>query len=514
MLENLMTGFQISFSLYNVMYCFVGCLLGTIIGVLPGLGPTATIAMLLSFTYTVPLESAIIMLAGIYYGAQYGGTITSVLLSIPGEASSVVTAIDGYQMALQGRAGKALGIAAFGSFIAGTLGTLGLSLLSPALARMALAFGPPEYTSLMLLGLTLVMYLGSRSVTKAIAMGALGLALGAIGMDPATAIERFTFGSQSLTEGLNMAILAMGLFGIGEILFMAENATARSARGVISGPGKLRDLLPNLKDWKASYKPIGRGTILGFLLGIIPGGGAVIASFSSYAVEKMVSSNPEKFGKGAIEGVAGPESANNSAVSGAFIPLLTLGIPANSVMALMIGAFMLHGVTPGPLIMKEHPQLFWGVITSMYIGNVILLILNVPLIRFFVKIIEIPYAVLSPLIVVICAIGAYSLNNSSVDVLLMMLFGVLGYLMRKFDYEPAPLILAFVLGPLLEKSVRQSLIMSNGDAAIFFTRPISAALMLATVLVIISSYLFVIFLKRRRADDILEKLREAVTDND
>jgi putative tricarboxylic transport membrane protein len=514
MIENLALGFQTSFSLYNIMYCFMGCFLGMVIGVLPGLGPTATIAMLLSLTYKLNLTSAVIMLAGIYYGAQYGGTITSVLLKIPGEASSVVTAIDGYEMALKGRAGKALGIAAFGSFIAGTLGTVGLGMLGPLLAGMALAFGPPEYTSLMILGLTLVIYLGSKSVIKALAMGTLGLALGTIGMDPATAIERFTFGFPSLTEGINMAILAMGLFGIGEILFMAEHPTARTSRDAISYSTKMKDLLPDRKDWKKSAWPIGRGTVLGFLLGIIPGGGAVIASFSSYAVEKRLARHPEEFGKGAIEGVAGPESANNSAVSGAFIPLLTLGIPSNSVMALMIGAFMLHGVTPGPLIIKEHPQVFWGVITSMFIGNVILLILNIPLIRMFVKIIEIPYAILSPLIVMICAIGAYSIDNSVMDVILMMIFGVLGYLMRKFDYEPAPLILAFVLGPLLEKSLRQSLIMSNGDPTIFLTRPISAVLIAAAIAVIISSYLFVALMKRRQAAEVLEALRNAASDSD
>ncbi|MFH1243721.1 MAG: tripartite tricarboxylate transporter permease, partial [Pseudomonadota bacterium] len=331
MLENFVLGFQTSLSFYNIIYCLVGCLLGTIIGVLPGLGPTATVAILISFTYKIDIASAIIMLAGIYYGAQYGGTITSVLLNIPGEASSVATCIDGYQMALQGKPGKALGIAAFGSFIAGTLGTLGLSILSPFLAGMALAFGPPEYTSLMLLGLTLVVYLGSRSIIKALAMGTMGLALGTIGMDPATAVERFTFENQNLMEGINMAILAMGLFGIGEILFMAGNTAARSTRDSITCPSKLRDLLPDRKNWKESWKPIGRGSILGFLLGIIPGGGATIASFTSYAMEKRMSHHPEKFGTGVIEGVAGPEAANNSAVCGAFIPLLTLGIPSNSV---------------------------------------------------------------------------------------------------------------------------------------------------------------------------------------
>jgi putative tricarboxylic transport membrane protein len=486
MLENLVMGFGVSLSLYNLVFCFIGCLLGTIIGVLPGLGPTATIAMLLSITYKFDLTSAIIMLSGIYYGAQYGGTITSVLLKIPGEASSVVTIIDGYQMALQGKAGKALGIAAFGSFIAGTLGTVALTLLAPPLVRLALSFGPPEYTSLLLLGLTLVIYLGGESVPKALLMATLGLALGTVGMDPVTAIERFSFGIQTLFEPINMAVLAMGIFGIGEILFMAENAEARSSRETVKNPTTLKQLLPNRQDWKRSVSPIGRGSLLGFLLGILPGGGAVVASFASYAVEKKFSKYRKEFGRGAIEGVAGPESANNAAVSGAFIPLLTLGIPSNVAMALLISAFMLHGVIPGPLILKEHPEVFWGVITSMYIGNIMLLILNVPLIGVFVKILEVPWEIISPLIVLICVIGAYSLNNNSLEVIFMMIFGILGYLSRKFDYEPAPLILAFVIGPMLEKSLRQSLIISGGNLSIFFLRPISLVLMTTTLLTVLS----------------------------
>lgn len=499
MIENLISGFQISLSFQNLIFCFIGCTLGTIIGVLPGLGPTATIAMLLTLTYKMDLASAIIMLSGIYYGAQYGGTITSVLLKIPGEASTVVTIIDGYQMALQGRAGKALGIAAFGSFIAGTLGTVALSYLAPPLSGFALMFGPPEYTTLMILGLTLVIYLGSGSTVKAVLMGALGLALGTIGMDQVTAVERFTFGSQSLVEGIDMAVLAMGIFGIGEILYNAENPEARSSRDAVKCPSKLMELLPNRKDWQTSIVPIGRGTGLGFLLGIIPGGGALIASFAAYAVEKKFSRTPERFGKGAIEGVAGPESANNSAVSGAFIPLLTLGIPSNVVMALLVAAFMLHGVTPGPFILKDHPQLFWAIITSMYIGNIMLLILNVPLIKIFVKVIEVPFAILSPLIVLICIIGAYSINNSSMDVLFMIIFGGVGYFIRKFDYEPAPLMLAFVLGPMLEKSFRQSLIASQGSPVIFFTRPISLVLLAVALLMIASPLLTMVFKKSRLA---------------
>jgi putative tricarboxylic transport membrane protein len=453
--------------------------------------------MLLTLTYKLDLTSAIIMLSGIYYGAQYGGTLTSVLLRIPGEATTIVTTIEGYQMALQGKAGKALGIAAFGSFIAGTFGTIGLSLMAPVLSEFALKFGPPEYTALMILGLTLVIYLGSGAITKALLMGAVGLALSTVGMDVATGTEKFTFGSKTLLDGINIAALAMGVFGIGEILYMAESVEARATRDAVKCPSRLKELLPNGKDWKTSLWPIGRGTVLGFFLGILPGGGALIASFASYAMEKRLSRDPEKFGKGAIEGVAGPESANNSAVSGAFIPLLTLGIPTNVVMAVLMGAFMLHGVIPGPFIIKGHPDLFWGVITSMYIGNVILLILNVPLIKLFVKIIEIPYALLSPLIIMICVIGAYSLNNSIWDAVMMMIFGLVGYLMKKFEYEPAPFMLAFVLGGLLEKSVRQSLVISQGSPLIFFARPISMVLMVAT-LFIISSPIFIKLLKRRR----------------
>lgn len=508
MIENLLMGFKISLSLQNLVLCFTGCVLGQVIGVLPGLGPTATIAMLLTLTYKLDLTSSIIMLAGIYYGAQYGGTITSILFKIPGEASTVVTVIDGYQMALQGKAGKALGIAAFGSFIAGTLGTIGLSILAPPLSEFALMFGPPEYSALMILGLTLVIYLGSGSVIKAMVMGALGLALGTIGMDPVTAIERFTFGSQSLFEGINIAVLAMGLFGISEILYMAESVTARASRDMVKCPSKLRELLPDRRDWEISIKPIGRGSLLGFLLGILPGGGALISSFASYAVEKRVSRNPEKFGKGAIEGVAGPESANNSAVSGAFIPLLTLGIPSNVVMALLVGAFMLHGVTPGPFILQKHPHVFWGIITSMYIGNVILLILNIPLIRVFVKIMEVPIALISPLIALICVIGAYSLSNNPVDVILMVAFGGFGYLMRKFDYEPAPLMLAFILGPMLEKTIRQSLIISQGSPLIFFTRPISVVLVGAAIFMVISHILMMVF-KRSRITSTLEEIKKS-----
>jgi len=484
MIENLMMGFSVSLTFQNILYCFVGCLLGQVIGVLPGLGPVATISMLLTLTYKLDLTPAIIMLAGIYYGSCYGGTITSVLFKIPGEASTVVTIIDGYQMALKGRAGKALGIAAFGSFFAGTFGTIVLSIIAPVLANLALVFGPPEYATLVVLGLTLVTYLSSGSVVKSLMMAAVGLAIGTIGMEPTTAQERFTFGSLTLAEGVEIAVLAMGVFGIAEILSLAESELKRVDRDTaVRSPRRLRELLPDLKDWARSAYPIVRGSVLGFFLGILPGGGAVLASFASYAIEKKVSHHPEEFGKGAIEGVAGPETANNAAVSGCFIPLLTLGIPTNVVMAVMMGAFMIHGVTPGPMIMQKQPLVVWGLITSMYIGNAILLILNIPLIRFFVKIMEIPFVLLSPLITLICLIGAYTINNNPVEILIMVILGVFGYLLAKFEYNPTPLMLAFILGPIFETAIRQSLIISRGNAMIFVARPIAGSILGATILV-------------------------------
>jgi putative tricarboxylic transport membrane protein len=504
MIDNLISGFAISLSYSNLLVCLLGCTLGTIIGVLPGLGPAATISILLMLTYKMDLTSAIIMLSGIYYGAQYGGTITSVLFQLPGEASTVVTTFDGYQMALQGKAGKALGIAAYGSFFAGTLCTIALSILAPPLAKVAIMFGPPEYSALMFLGLTLVIYLGSGSVVKGVLMGGVGLALSTIGMDPVTAFERFNFGSQTLVEGVNMALLAMGLFGIGEILYMAGSPELRSQRDTVKCPSKLKELLPDKKEIKVSAGPICRGSILGFFLGILPGGGATVASFVSYAFEKRISRHPETFGKGEIAGVAAPESANNAAVSGCFIPLLTLGIPSNVVMALLMGAFILHGVIPGPFILEKHPDVFWGLITSMYIGNVILLILNIPFIRLFVKFMEVPYALLSPLIIVICTIGAYSLNYNPVEVSIMFIFGIIGYLLKKLDYEVAPLMLAFVLGELFEKSVRQSLILSHGTPLIFLTRPISAIL-LGIALVLIVFPIFTFWIKHSRLISVLRK---------
>jgi putative tricarboxylic transport membrane protein len=447
-------------------------------------------AILLPVTYGINPTTAIIMLAGIYYGAQYGGSTTSILVNIPGEAASVITTLDGYQMALQGRAGPALGIAAFGSFIAGTFGVIGLMLLAPPLVSVALRFGPPEYFSLMILGFVVLTYLAQKSMAKALLTAGVGIILGTIGLDTMTGMPRFTFNVPELLDGVGLAPLAMGLFGISEILLNVEK---RIKQELITT--NVRNLFPNLEDWRRSIWAILRGTGTGFFLGILPGGGAVLSSFVSYALEKRISKHPEQFGKGAIEGVAAPESANNSAAQGAFIPLLTLGIPANVVMAILLGALMIHNITPGPMLVKEHPQLFWGVITSMYLGNIMLLVLNLPLIGLWVQLLRVPYSLLFPLILYICLIGAYVINNSVIDVGIMLLFGVIGYLMRKFDYEPAPLVLAYVLTPLLENALRQSLILSGGTFGIFISRPISAGCLIAALLLLFSSLLP--FLRKR-----------------
>jgi len=474
--SNLLLAFSIIFQPDNLLFCFIGCLIGTLVGVLPGLGPVATISLLLPSTFHINPVSAIIMLGGIYYGAMYGGSITSILVNIPGEAASVVTCLDGYQMARQGRGGPALGISAFGSFIAGTLATVLIMMIAPPLARFALEFGPPEYFALMFLGLTVLTYLASGSMVKALMMACVGIFLGTVGTDTISGIERFTYRSYTLMDGIGLIPVIMGLFGISEVLLNIEEASKQEIYQT-----RLSNLLPTLQDWKDSIFSIMRGTFVGFFLGVLPGGGAVIASFASYAVEKKLSKHPERFGSGAIEGVAGPEAANNAASQGAFIPLLTLGIPANVVMAILLGALLIHNIKVGPLLIKDHPNLFWGVLGSMYVGNVMLLILNVPLIGIWVKILKIPYPILFPLILLFCLIGVYSVNNNVYEVVIMILFGVVGYLMKKFAYEGAPLILAFVLSPLLENALRQSLIMSGGDFTVFFTRPISLFLFLAAV---------------------------------
>jgi putative tricarboxylic transport membrane protein len=471
-LTNFSNGFSIALSPWNLIFAALGAVIGTGIGVLPGLGPPATVALLLPLTYKMDPTSAIIMLAGIFYGAMYGGSTTSILLNIPGEAASVVTCLDGYKMARQGRAGPALGISAIGSFIAGTISIFGLSLVAPTLANFALKFGPPEYFSLILLGLMMAVYLSEGSIIKGLVMGGLGLFLGTVGIDPVLGATRFTFGLSRLTDGFDFVVVAMGLFGIAEVLM---NLEAPEIRDVFKTT--LKGLLPTLKDWRRCWASVVRGSLLGFFIGVLPGGGAIISSFISYAVEKRISKHPEEFGKGAIEGVAAPESANNAASTSSFIPLLTLGIPGNATIAMIFVALMIHGIRPGPLLLQEHPNLFWGVVASMYIGNIMLLGLNLPLIGMWVRLLKVPYHYLAVVVVIICVIGAYSVKNSAFDVGMMVIFGVLGYFMRKGGFPPAPLILSMILGPILERSLQQSLISSGGDPSIFIEKPISAALL-------------------------------------
>ena len=464
----------------NLFLCFLGCVMGTLVGVLPGLGPVAAISILLPSTYRMSPVSAIIMLAGIYYGAMYGGSTTSILVNIPGESASVITCLDGYQMARQGRAGAALGISAFGSFIAGTIATILIMIAAPPLAGIALVFGPPEYFSLMILGLAMLIYLATASMLKALIMACLGVVLGTIGTDPIHGVERFTYGSYTLMDGVGLVPVLMGLFGISEVLLTVEQATHSDVYKT-----RIGSLLPTWEDWGKSIKAMLRGTFIGFFIGILPGGTAVVSSFSAYIVEKKLSKYPERFGTGVIEGVAAPEAANNSASQGSFIPLLTLGIPSNVVMAVLLGALLIQGVTPGPLLIKKYPDLFWGVIGSMYIGNLMLLLLNLPLIGIWVKLLKVPYAILFPMILFFCLLGVYTVNNSYIEIIIMIIFGGIGYLMKKFGYEGAPLVLAFVLSPMLENAFRQSLIMSGGGFGIFFSRPISLGLLLATIVLLL-----------------------------
>ena len=492
-LSHFSLAFQVALEPINLLLCLIGVFLGTLVGVLPGLGPTATISLLLPITFKMGPVPAIILLAGISYGAFYGGSTTSILINIPGEAASVVTCIDGYQMARKGRAGPALGIAAMGSFIGGTFAIFLLMLLAPPIASAALRFGPPEFVALAFLGLTLVTYLSTGSMVKSLMMACVGLLLGYIGADIVTGRERFTMGMTKLIGGLDLVPVVMGLFGISEVLLNIEKSTV--SREVFQT--KIKQLLPTRKDWKISAGPIARGSILGFFLGVIPGGGALIASFASYAMEKRIAKDPHSFGRGDIRGVAGPETANNAGAGGAFIPLLTIGIPCNVLMAVLLGGFMIHGVIPGPRLMEDHPQLFWGVLGSMYVGNLMLLILNLPLIGLWVKILKVPYSLLFPLIFLFCLVGAYTLGNNTQDVYLMILFGVVGYLMKKFQYEPAPLVLALVLGPTLESGFRQSLILSNGSFLIFFSRPISAVLVSAALFLLLSPVILRWFGRRR-----------------
>ena len=475
-LADLGQGFAVALQPINLLYCFVGVFIGTLVGVLPGIGPVSAMSLLLPVTLSGTPESGIIMMAGIYYGSMYGGSTTSVLVNIPGEAASVVTCLDGHEMAKQGRAGPALGMAALASFAAGTFAIIALMLVAPSLARVAVAFGPPEYFSLMVLGLTILSFLSQGSMAKSLLMAAVGIVLGLIGMDQITAQARLTFDRLELLDGIGLVPVVMGLFGVAEIL---SNLERELKREVIKA--RIGGLWPSLADWTASRWAILRGTVLGFFLGILPGGGAVIASFASYALEKKMADNPARFGKGAIEGVAGPEAANNAAAGGAFIPLMTLGIPPNVVMALLLGAFVMHGLQPGPLMMTQNPGLFWGIVASMYIGNAMLLVLNMPLIGMWVQVLKLPYRVLFPLILMFCVVGVFASGNAVFDVFVMVMFGVLGYLMRKFGYEPAPLVLAFVLGPMLENNLRKSLILSHGGFTIFIERPISTACLVLAV---------------------------------
>ena len=474
--------FQVALEPMNLLLCFLGCLVGTFVGVLPGLGPAASLSLLFPLTFKLPPESAIIMLGGLYYGTLYGGSTTSILLNVPGEAASVVTCLDGYQMARKGRAGPALGIAAFGSFIAGTFATIMIMLLGPPLAGFALKFGPPEYVGLILMGLTMVTYLSSGSKAKALMMALVGLLISYVGIDVVGGRERFTMGIATIAGGFDIVPIVMGLFGISEVLLTLSHSEA--TREVFQT--KLRDLFPSKQDWKDSSGPIARGSIFGFFLGIIPGSGGMIASFISYAMEKKIAKHPETFGKGDIRGVAGPESANNSGAQGSFIPMLTLGIPCNVIMAILVGVLMVHGVSPGPRMLIEYPRIFWGVVGSMYIGNFMLLILNLPLIGLWVRLLKVPYSMLFPFILLFCLIGAYTVGNNIQDVYIMILFGILGYLLKKYDYEPAPLILAFVLGPMFETALRQSLIISGGSPLIFFSRPIAVTFLVISFILLVS----------------------------
>ena len=481
MLDGMLAGALVALQPGNLLFCLIGVFVGTLIGVLPGIGPVATISLLLPLTIGLDATAAIIMIAGIYYGAAYGGSTTSILVNMPGEASTVVTCIDGHQMARQGRAGSALALAAFGSFLAGTLGTVGIATVSDVVMRYAVRFGPPEYFAMMLLGIVLVVFLSSGSIPKALAMVALGLFFSQVGQDIVTGETRYTADIFELSNGIDLIPLAMGLFGISEVLLNLEHGAARSTLAE-----KVGSLMPSRQEWREAAAPMARGSVLGFLLGLIPGGGPALASFASYALERRVSRTPEQFGKGAVAGVAGPEAANNAAASGSFIPLLTLGLPSNAVMSLILGAFIMHGLTPGPLLMQSHPEMFWGIIGSMYVGNVLLLILNLPLIGLWVQLLRVPYRLLFPVILLLTIVGTYSVNHSVFDVYLLIFFGALGYVLRKWEFDLAPLVLAFVLGGQLEQTFRQALMMGRGSFDAFLARPTALGILVLAALLLIS----------------------------
>ena len=480
--HNLILGFTVAVSPLNLLYCLIGVMLGTLIGVLPGIGPVATIAMLLPITFNLNPVAALIMLAGIYYGAQYGGSTTAILVNIPGEASSVVTCLDGYQLARQGRAGPALAIAAIGSFFAGCVSTMIVAVAAPPLAEVALKFGPSEYFSLMVFGLIAATVLAHGSLVKAIAMVVWGLLFGIVGTDVNSGVLRYTFDIPELSDGIGFVIVAMGMFGTAEII---ANLEMKEKREIFTT--KISHLYPTKQDIKDSWAAIMRGTALGSALGILPGGGALLASFGAYTLEKKVSSHPEKFGKGAIQGVAGPESANNAGAQTSFIPMLTLGIPSNAVMALMIGALMIQGIAPGPQVMSEKPELFWGLIASMWIGNLMLVVLNLPMIGMWVKLLTVPYRYLYPSILVFMAIGVFSLSNNAFDVLTMGVFGIVGYICAKLECEPAPMILGFILGPLMEENLRRAMLLSRGDPFVFISpsKPISLGFLVASAVLLV-----------------------------
>lgn len=479
LLANLSVGFAAALSYENLLYCLLGVTLGTLVGVLPGLGPVATIAMLLPISYGLEPTTALILLAGIYYGAQYGGSTTAILVNLPGEASSVVTCLDGHQLAKQGRAGSALAIAAMGSFAAGSFATLLIAIAAVPLASVALNFGAADYFSLMLLGLVASVVLAQGDTLKAVAMALLGLALGLVGVDVNSGAERFTFGIPELAEGISFVVVTMGIFGIGEILVNLEKNNQDNV--VVR---KISLLFPSRDELKRSVKPVARGSVIGGLLGVLPGGGALLASFAAYSVEKKLSKNPELFGTGQIEGIAAPEAANNAGAQTSFIPLMVMGLPASAVMALMMGAMIMHGIVPGPQVMTEQPSLFWGLIVSMWIGNALLLILNLPLVGLWVKLLSIPYRLLYPIILLLCCVGVYSINNSLFEVILSLVFGMLGYVFIKLQCEIAPLVLGFILGPLMEEYLRRAMLLADGNAMTFIERPISAGLLLATVVLV------------------------------
>ena len=497
-LQNLLLGFQVVLDPSVLVYAFLGCIIGTVVGVLPGLGPLAGISILLPISFGLPPTTAIVLLGGIYYGAMYGGSTTSILMRIPGEAASVVTCIDGYEMTRQGRAGPALAIAAIGSFVAGTLSVVALMLLAPPLARFALAFGPPEYFALLMMGLLVLSYMSSGPMPKTLTMAVLGLLLGMIGIDPMSGYNRFSGGVHELSDGLGVLPLAVGLFGVSEIML------AYGTRAMQPMRPRFAELLPSRAEARASVGPIGRGTVIGFLIGIIPGSAHILSSFVSYAIEKKLSDHPERFGKGAVEGVAGPESANNAAACGAFVPMLALGVPLGPVQAILIAVLVVHGIAPGPLLITQQPQLFWGFIASMYIGNLVLLILNLPLVGLFVSLLRIPYTYLYPAILVCCIVGVYTVNHSMVEVLIMGLAGAAGYGLRKLRYDVAPIVLGFILAPMLEMAFRQSLAMSGGDYTIFLQRPITVALLVVGALLLAAGLMPAIMRRRTRIKEAAE----------